>query len=156
MRSVFFSLYHLTVALWAGGITLFTFIVTPAIFLSYGRDMAGEVVGKLFPGYFRYNLVLSVLAFLLFFLVTADRSRLLWRLSLALLASAFIVNVFVVFKLHPEAVLVKREVASFEREPADSPARRKFRRLHALSAGLNVFLLADGAFLLLSAPFLKK
>ena len=156
MRIVFFSLYHLALALWAGGITIFTFIVTPALFLSYGRDRAGEIVGKLFSGYFRYNLVLSVVAFLLFFFLSADRSRLLWVLSLALLAAGMIVNLFVVFKLHPDTAIVKREVASFEREPADSPARRQFRRLHALSAGLNLFLFVDGVVLLIAAPFLRK
>lgn len=156
MRTAFFSLYHLALALWAGGITLFTFIVTPVLFLSYGRDRAGEIVGKLFPGYFRYNLLLCLLAFLLFFFLSAERWRLLWRFSLALLAAGLIVNLFIVFKLHPHTVSVKREVASFEREPADSPARRKFRRLHALSAGLNLFLFADGVVLLLAAPFLRK
>jgi hypothetical protein len=151
-----YSLYQLVLALWAGGITIFTFIVTPALFLSYGRDMAGEIVSKLFPGYFRYNLVLSAAAFLLFFFLSADRSRLLWRLSLALLAAALIVNLFIMFRLHPDTVSVKREVASFEREPADSLARRQFRRLHAVSAGLNLFLFVDGVVLLLAAPFLRR
>jgi hypothetical protein len=156
MKTGFFTLYHLALALWAGGIAIFTFIVTPAIFLAYGRDMAGEIVGKLFPGYFLYNLVLSALAFVLFFLVSADRSELLARLSLGLLVAGLVVNLYIVFKLHPDTVNVKREVSSFEGEPADSPARRQFRRLHAVSAGLNLFLLVDGVTLLIAAPFVKK
>ncbi|NTW65040.1 MAG: DUF4149 domain-containing protein, partial [Nitrospirae bacterium] len=54
MKSILFSLETLTRALWTGGMALFTFIVTPAIFRSYGRDQAGEIVGRLFPGYFLY------------------------------------------------------------------------------------------------------
>ena len=50
MHKLFFILYDLVLALWTGGIFLFTFIITPVIFKSYGRDMAGEIVGKLFPG----------------------------------------------------------------------------------------------------------
>jgi len=53
MKAPLFSVYNLVLALWVGGISIFTFIVTPAIFRSYGRDQAGEIVGKLFPGYFQ-------------------------------------------------------------------------------------------------------
>ena len=50
MTFAFASFYTLTLALWTGGMVLFTFIVTPAIFRSFGRDQAGEIVGYLFPG----------------------------------------------------------------------------------------------------------
>jgi Ca2+/Na+ antiporter len=156
MKVSWFSLYNLILALWVGGVAIFTFVVTPAIFRSYGRDMAGEIVGRLFPGYFFYNLVLTAAALVLFFLLAADRSAFPHRLSLFLLSAAFIVNVFIVFKLHPEAVKVKQEVSSFERESPDSPARKKFRRLHGVSAALNLFLLADGITLLIAGPLLKK
>ena len=156
MKLNWFSLYNLVLALWVGGIAIFTFLVTPVIFKSYARDMAGGIVGKLLPGYFIYNLVLAAAALALFFLLAADRSAFAGRFSLVLLAVALVVNVFVVFKLHPEAVRVKQEVISFERESPDSPARKKFTRLHALSASLNLLLLADGVVLLLVSPFLKK
>ena len=69
-------------ALWVGGIALFTFIITPAIFSSYSRDMAGEIVGRLFPGYFLYNLVLSLLALIFFFIPWSDIAQKRFRLSL--------------------------------------------------------------------------
>jgi len=53
-------------------------------------------------------------------------------------------------------VQVKQQVASFEREAPDSPMRKEFRRLHAISAVLNLLVLADGAALLvLSRNFVK-
>lgn len=151
-----FSFYNLVLALWVGGIAIFTFLVTPAIFRSYPRDAAGEIVGKLFPSYFMYNLVLAILAMILFFLVISDRSTLAYRLSLVLISAAVIINMFITFKLHPEAMRVKQQVGSFERESPDSTARKKFTRLHALSASLNFLLLADGIALLMMAPALKK
>jgi hypothetical protein len=151
-----FSVYNLVLALWTGGIALFTFIVTPVIFKSYPRDMAGEIVGKLFPGYFTYNLVLSILALILFFLLTTDRSFFAWRLSLFLVSAALVINAFILFKLHPEIVKVKGEISSFEQESPDSLMRKKFRKLHGVSAALNLFLLVDGITLLVSVPFLKK
>ena len=148
MTFAFASLYTLALALWTGGMALFTFIVTPAIFRSYARDQAGEIVGKLFPGFFLFCLAVSAAALVLFFLVGADRASRIFRISLFLLVAAVIINAFILFSLHPRAVEVKQRVATFERSAPDSPARTEFRRLHAVSAALNLFLLLDGAALL--------
>ncbi len=156
MKVSWFSLYNLVLALWVGGMAIFTFMVTPIIFKSYDRDTAGGIVGKLLPSYSWYNLILAALALLVFFLVSADRSGIAPRLSLVLLSAALMINVFIVFKLHPEAVKVKQEVISFERESPDSPARRKFSRLHGVSAALNLFLFVDGVLLLIVGPLFKK
>ena len=156
MKISWFSFYNLILALWVGGIAIFTFVVTPVIFKSYGRDTAGAIVGKLFPGYFLYNLVLAALAMVLFFMLAGDRSTFVHRLSLFLLTAALLINVFITFKLHSDTVRVKQEVVSFERESPGSPARKKFTKLHAVSAVLNLLLLADGVTLLLVGPVLKK
>jgi len=156
MKTLFFSLYTVTLSLWVGGMALFTFVVTPVIFRSYARDQAGEIVGRLFPGYFLYTLALSGLALLLFFLIAADPAARPFRFSLFLLTTALLVNTYVTFKLQPDAVKIKQQVASFERESPDSPARRAFRRLHGISAVLNLLVLADGVALLVISPFLRK
>ncbi len=156
MKVFWFSLYNLILALWVGGIAIFTFIVTPAIFRSYDRDQAGEILGKLFPGYFTYTLVLTSLALVLFFLIARDSTLPVNRSSLALHVASIAITLFVAFWVHPTTVEVKKTVTSFERESPDSPARKQFRRLHALSAVLNLSLLADGMVLLLAAPGLKQ
>lgn len=156
MKTILFSLYTLTLALWTGGMALFTFIVTPAIFRSYGRDQAGEIVGRLFPGYFLYLLALSALALLLFFLLGAEQASRSFRASLFLLVVAVIINAYVLFSLHPKAVQIKQQVVSFEKAAPDSPARSEFRKLHGISAVLNLALLADGiALLALSRNFVN-
>jgi uncharacterized membrane protein len=147
VTSLFSFLYLLSLSLWVGGMAIFTFLVTPAVFRSYGRDQAGEIVGMLFRTYFPYLLVLSILALALF-LVLADRASTDYRVSLVLLAAAIVVNSYVAFKLHPDAVRIKQQVASFEREAPDSPPRKAFRRLHALSSILNLAVLVDGVALL--------
>ena len=156
MKTYWFSLYDLVLALWVGGIAAFTFIVTPVIFRSFGRDLAGKIVGELFPGYFLYNLFLAGLALLLFFVAASDPSKTAYWLSLFLLIAALTINVFIVFKLHPDAVKVKQAVTSFERESPDSPMRKRFAKLHAVSAVLNLLLLADGIALLIAAPLLNR
>jgi uncharacterized membrane protein len=156
MKLSWFSFYSLVLSLWVGGITIFTFIVTPVIFKSYPRDQAGEIVGRLFPGYFLYNLVLAALVLVLFFIVANDQSKLAYRLSLVCAVTALLVNLFIVFKLHPDAVRIKQQVTSFERESPDSPARKQFRKLHGVSAVLNLVLLAEGIALLVAGPLVRK
>ncbi|MFA5353770.1 MAG: DUF4149 domain-containing protein [Thermodesulfovibrionales bacterium] len=137
-------LYTLVLSLWVGGISLFTFIITPAIFSSFERNMAGAVVGKLFPGYFLTNLLLSVAALLLLLFF---RERAGFRISLLLAVLAILINCYVQFILHPQVREVKKRIHSFESEP-ESALRGKFRRLHGVSAVLNLVLLADGVTLL--------
>jgi hypothetical protein len=156
MRSILFFLYTLSLALWTGGMALFTFIVTPAIFRSYNRDMAGEIVGKLFPGFFLFCLAVSAAALVLFFLIGADPSTRAYRATLILLVAALLANTYITYKLHPDAVKVKLQVASFERGAPDTPMRKEFRRLHAISAVLNILVLADGAALLVLSRNLIK
>ena len=156
MKLSWFSFYSLVLSLWVGGMAIFTFIVTPVIFRSYPRDQASEIVGRLFPGYFLYNLVLAALVLVLFFIVANDQSKLAYRLSLVCAVTALIINLFIVFKLHPDAVRIKQQVTSFERESPDSPARKQFRRLHGVSAVLNLALLAEGIALLLAGPLVRK
>jgi len=156
MTFAFTSLYTLSLALWTGGMALFTFVVTPAIFRSFGRDRAGEIVGRLFPGFFLFCLAVSSAALILFFLLGAEQTSRPYRASLSLLVLAVIINAYVLFSLHPRTIEVKRQVASFEQAAPDSPARKAFRRLHAVSAGLNLFLLLDGTVLLVMSPLLKR
>jgi uncharacterized membrane protein len=156
MTFTFGFLYNVSLALWTGGMALFTFIVTPAIFRSFERDQAGEIVGKLFPGYFTYLLALSALALVLFFLLGADQATRSFRASLFLLVVGVIINAYVLFSLHPRTVEVKQRVASFERSAPDSPARKEFKKLHAVSAVLNLALLADGIALLILSRNIAK
>jgi len=151
IRPAWFVLYALAVSLWAGGTAIFTTLVTPVIFRSYGKDLAGDIVGRMFPLYFPYVLGLSAVALVTFLAATRERSRAPSRLSLALLVMALVVNSFVSFKLYPDIEAVKRQVPSFERT-ADSPARRQFARLHGLSMVLNLVVLVDGLGLVLLLP----
>lgn len=92
------SFYTLTLALWTGGMALFTFIVTPTIFRSFDRGQAGEIVGRLFPGYFLSLLVLSAMALVLFFLLGADQATRSFRASLFLIVVAIIINAYVQYR----------------------------------------------------------
>jgi len=151
-----FILYNFILALWVGGISIFTFLITPIIFRSFGRDTAGEIVGKLFPYYFPYNLILSVLALTVFLLFAGTQGKIQHKISIALLTVALLTNLFVAFKLYPDIKRVKQQMGTFETQSDQSPLRNKFRKLHRVSAILNILLLIDGAILLILHNTSKK
>ena len=64
MMHLLTACYNLAIGCWLGGAALFTFLLTPALFASYSRDLAGNIVGVLFPGYFRWGLACGAVALL--------------------------------------------------------------------------------------------
>jgi len=151
-----FTLYHFLLALWVGGMAMFSFLVTPVIFTSYTRDTAGEIVGKLFPYYFPFTLVTALLALVVFLFFIGMRATVQHRITLALLLFALLANVFVTFKLYPDITRVKQEIATFEETSFSDPKRLEFKKLHRMSSILNILLLLDGTVLLLISNSLKK
>ena len=149
-------IYNFILALWVGGISIFTFLVTPVIFQSFGKDTAGEIVGKLFPYYFPYNLIISVLALTVFLLFIGIRGKIEGKITIILLTAAVLINSFITFKLYPDIKEVKQQITTFEIQSDESLMRNKFRKLHGMSAILNLLLLMDGAFLLILNNSAKK
>ena len=156
MKIFFTYFYTLCLSLWTGGLFIFTFIVTPVIFRSYPRDMAGDIVGRLFPSYFLFCLIITILSLLAFSMSSYDVSDFGYKLSLVLVSIAIVSSLYVNFRLHPQMQRVKQEVRSFETVSPDDPARKKFRVLHAASAAINLFMFADGAALLILSLGIKK
>jgi uncharacterized membrane protein len=142
-------LYNFILALWVGGIFIFTFLVTPIIFQSFKRDTAGEIVGKLFPYYFPYTLVLSVVALAIFIVFIGIKGNIRGKITIILLSIAVLINLFITFKLYPDIISVKQQIKTFETQTDESPARNQFRKLHAISALLNILLLIDGTALII-------
>lgn len=149
MPQVAAAFYRLAVAFWAGGMSLFTFVVTRAIFKSRGRDAAGEIVGAIFPYYFRYCLAAIGIALVARiaagFAFTGARQI----AGTVLVVLALSLSAYHAFALAPRIEAVKAQVASFESIPADHLSRREFSRLHGISMGVNLAILAAGIVLIL-------
>lgn len=141
---IFSIIYRLAIALWVGGIALFTFVVTPIIFKSQGRDLAGRIVGDIFPAYFRWGLVCGSIA-LLCLLVTHGRN---FTASLLIVLAMLLITTFDTFYLEPRLANLKKEIPSFESTPNDHPLRQQFSRLHGISAVSNLMVFAGGVALI--------
>lgn len=146
-------IYHLAVTCWLGGAALFTFVLTPTLFKSYSRDIAGGIVGVLFPGYFQWGLACGAIA-LLCLLLTRSRQSMI---SGILLAIMLIITVAQAFIIEPRAAELKRQIPSFETTPPDHPLRVQFRKLHGISAAANLAVIGGGIILIiLAAPMTPK
>lgn len=183
MKAVLFSLYTITLAFWSGGIAIYSFIVTPVIFKSYSRAEAGTIVGHLFPPYFIYNLVISLLALLFFLFGGRVPGKMLSQVSLALLLLSLILNIFHLTVIHPKAKAIKAQMRAFAEENSrgrqsatlkeDSPgmksatltegnitegnaAASSFAVIHRISVLMNLIVFLAGIALVVIAPFLRN
>jgi len=138
-------LYRLAVSLWAGGNAIFTLMLTPILFKTESRDVAGRIVGSLFPGYFRWGFVCGVIALV---------CRLAGRgfdpkLPVVMLALMLGMTLFQAFYVEPRAAELKRKIVSFETTSKEDPLRKEFSKLHGVSAVCNLAVLAGGVVLVL-------
>lgn len=149
--------YNILLALWVGGIAIFSFLITPAIFKGFGRDTASAIVDKLFPVYLPYNLIISLAALVCFIAVTNFQPGIYRKISLALIIAAIVINALVSFKLYPDIRKTKAAITSFEQTSPESSIRKEFRRLHGISAVLNLLLLIDGiALIVISSVCIRE
>ena len=137
--------YNLAVSCWLGGAALFTFCLTPLIFASYSRDIAGGIVGTLFPGYFRWGLACGAVA-LLCQIINRGRFALA---SLAVITLMLAFTAVQAFIIEPQAAALKHAIVSFETTPADDPQRVQFRKLHGLSMAANLTVIVGGIVLVI-------
>ncbi|WP_319588525.1 DUF4149 domain-containing protein [uncultured Desulfobulbus sp.] len=140
-------LYNLAVSCWLGGAALFTFLLTPKLFAAYPRDLAGNIVGLLFPGYFRWGLACGAVA-LLCQLVNRGRFAVA---SLLIIATMLILTSVQAFIIEPRAAELKQSIPSFETTSKDDPLRVQFRTLHGISMAANLAVVAGGVILVLLA-----
>ena len=139
------ALYRLAVSLWAGGNAIFTLMLTPILFKTESRDVAGRIVGSLFPGYFRWGLACGAVALIC---RLAGRGFDL-RLPVVVLVAMLAVTSFQAFYVEPRAAELKRRIGSFETTSKDDPLRKEFAKLHGVSAVCNLTVLAGGVVLVL-------
>jgi hypothetical protein len=138
-------LYRLALSFWIGGVALFTFVLTPILFKTQPRDLAGRIVGVLFPGYFRWGLACGGVALVCLLL---QRGR-HFIPALVLLVLMLAATSFQALVIEPKAAALKEQISSFETTPKDDPLRQEFSRLHAVSAVCNLTVFAGGVVLII-------
>ncbi|MEJ2039058.1 MAG: DUF4149 domain-containing protein [Desulfosarcinaceae bacterium] len=137
--------YRLAIACWVGGTSLFTFVLAPTLFKSYNRDMAGGIVGVLFPGYFKWGLVCGAIALATIFLSSTVKHKTVAAIIILVMLAITSVQAFVI---EPKAAALKKAIPSFETTPQDDPLRVQFKKLHGVSAVGNLVVIGGGIVLI--------
>lgn len=140
-------LYNLAVGCWLGGAALFTFVLTPKLFSVFSRDLAGTIVGQLFPGYFRWGLACGAVA-LVCQLINRGRFAIA---TVAILATMLLLTSVQAFVIEPRAADLKQTIVSFVTTPKDDPLRVQFRTLHGISMAANLAVVVGGVLLVILA-----
>lgn len=138
-------LYRLLLSFWVGGAALFTFILTPTLFKTFDRDMAGNIVGVLFPGYFKTGLICGILALGCLLFIREKR----WLASSIIIVAMLLVTSLQAFVIEPKAAAIKKEIPSFVTTPEEHPLRQQFKKLHAVSAISNLGVIGGGIALII-------
>ncbi len=142
------ALYRIAVALWFGGMAVFSLVMTPVLFRTQPRQTAARVVGAMMPVYFRYAAVVVGAALAARFAAGWGFAGPQPSLGTVILGAALAANLWQAFVLVPRIERVKSRIPSFEPGDAHHPARREFGRLHAFSMTLDFLLMAAAALLI--------
>ena len=144
MNSTFLNfIYLLSLVCWIGSIIFFSFFVAPVVFKNLEREKAGELVGIIFPRYYKVGYVCGILVLGVFLLTGPETVGLKWCawgiMVLGTVSAGLGVN--------PKAKILKEKLKLIpESEKPDLEAR--FKTLHSLSVKLNAAVLFAGLWLL--------
>jgi len=141
----FLHLFSLVV--WQGSIIFFSFFAAPAIFKALPREDAGDVVGRIFPRYWVMGYVCSVvsLASLIYLCYLAD---IFLKKRLTLLVLMTIITFYSGFSIGKKARALKAEMRVAGPGGAKEALRKRFKKIHAISASLNMLVFVLGVFLI--------
>jgi len=156
MHPIASAVYRLALALWVGGMSVFSFLVTPVIFRTQSSESAGKIVGAIFPVYFRFCLGVAIVA-----LVARAAAGMAFSGARQLAGTALIVLSLTILAYHtyglaPRMAAVRETIHSRETISEEDPARREFSRLHGVSMTLNLAVIAAGAALVVGYETFRK
>lgn len=149
MHAIATAIYRLALALWVGGMSVFSFVMTPVIFRTQSRDAAGKIVGALFPVYFRFCLGVIIVALVARVAAASAITGVRQLVGTALVVFSLVIVSYHTYGLAPRMEAIRESVVSLEETPKEHPARREFARLHGISMTLNLVVILAGAILIL-------
>ncbi len=139
-------IHLLGITVWVGSMVFFTLIAAPSIFKNLPRETAGEVIGHIFPKYWILGYVASFLT-LGSLVALAYMQRSFPALRILLLIVILGLTFYSGLVVGKNARNIKAEIKTAEETVNKEELRSKFKRVHALSAVLNLCVILLGLFL---------
>ncbi|MFZ3073187.1 MAG: DUF4149 domain-containing protein [Thermodesulfobacteriota bacterium] len=144
-------LHLLSMSIWVGSIVFFSFFAAPIIFKKLPREVAGDVVGGIFPKYWAIGYAGGAVSLLtLAIMMISEKDRLYARLVLLVLMLC--VSLYSGLAVGKRAASLKAEMRASGNAEEKDALRARFRKVHAISSILNMTVLALGsAFIFLTS-----
>ncbi len=133
-------LHLLTLIVWLGGMILFSFVVTPSIFKILTREMAGTMVGNLFPKYFFIGYIASLFLLVTLWLIAHDYLHAV-RVPFAILIVATALTFVSGMGVGARAREAKAQMYAEQDVTKKEELRKEFGKVHAVSTILNVAIM---------------
>ena len=141
MLEVLKFIHLLSIVVWLGMLIFFTFLGAPSIFKTLPKETAGDVVGSIFPKYWITGYITSVLATAT--LIATSSMRMAWPgWRLPVLIAMTVISFYSGLVVGKKARSIKAKI----REGSDDleALKRDFRKIHAVSAILNITVITLG------------
>jgi len=145
MNLILRFIYRLSLGTWVGTIVLISFVVAPTVFRNLPRQTAGEVMGKVFAGYYSLGIGLGGVALIALVLLAL---RCGWSKSVVISAALLVVMLasagHVRYRLMPELLEVRAQIWSAADGVDVVSLRSRLDSLHHQSVRLNGAMLLIG------------
>ncbi len=155
LNSLFNIFFQVSLTLWVGAIAFFSFVIAPGVFRELPREMAGDLISKLFPQYYYWGYLFGIVATASLFLkgiFQAPFPAVRLILLLFMLGCSFYAGV----KIHPQAHLAKTVLRTMEDGPEKEIKQKEFSKLHRESVILNSLVLLSGLLVLILTAYPKN
>ncbi len=136
------TLFWLALVVWLGEIVFFSFVVAPSVFGAFPKEVAGQVVGAIFPRYYAVGVVAGVIALGAAIVLRGGTSATRgWSAIVAMLVIMIAATLYAGRVVEPRARALRPQLRA---EPVDAAVRAEFDRLHRLAVQLNGTVLLLG------------
>lgn len=136
-------IHFLSLVVWVGGMTFFSFIAAPAIFKVLPRETAGEVVGEIFPKYWMMGYICGISALATIILLSIMDRAYPW-IKIGFLTLMCGLSFYSGMVVGSKAMRVKAEIRKTEEPSKKEILRAEFRTIHKESTILNAIVLILG------------
>ena len=133
----------MSLVVWVGGIIFFSFLGAPSIFKILDRELAGDVVGDIFPKYWMMGYICSPIALgtLIFLAKTSATSA---GIRIILLSVMLVAMFYSGFGIGAKAKKIKTEMRATEDVAQKELMRKHFGKIHGISMMVNLTILLLG------------
>lgn len=144
MRLLLRYVLLLAVVAWIGGIVFFSFIASPSVFKLLPRELAGQVVGDIFPKYHLLGYISCIVALGCLLGLRQLGTRQAVGRAAFIIALMGMVQVTMGMVIGPQVTTARDAAKTAPAGSEQDRLEKKFRSLHAVSMIFNLLLLILG------------